>query len=173
LPDWELLAEETVYQRRRHIVLRRYRYPDGREGDFEVLVAPEVVCVVCITVDGDVVLARQYRPGPGGWLDEIPGGAVDPGEDGATAAARELVEETGYAGDLQFVGQVFQGAYTSMRKQVFVATGATQVAVPIPEESGVVEPVVVSLDEFRAHLRSGRLTDVAAGYLALDELGLL
>ena len=33
--------------------------------------------------------------------------------------------------------------------------------------------VLVSLDEFREHLRSGRCTDVGPGYLALDRLGVL
>ncbi len=35
------------------------------------------------------------------------------------------------------------------------------------------EVVEVSLEEFRDHLRSGQLTDVELGYLALDHLKLL
>ncbi len=31
----------------------------------------------------------------------------------------------------------------------------------------------MSLEDFRNHLRSGELTDVEIGYLALDHLGLL
>ena len=43
------------------------------------------------------MLVRQFRVGSASVCVEIPGGMVDPGEDPATAAARELAEETGYA----------------------------------------------------------------------------
>lgn len=170
---WELLSEEVLLATRRHVVRRRYRFPDGSEGDFEVLTGPQVASVLCLTADQHVVLARQYRPGPGDWLAEIPGGGIEAGEDPAVAAARELLEETGYAGDLRAVGRQWSGAYTTTVKHVFAVTGAVQVAEPVPEESGVCEPVLVSLEEFRAHLRTGRLTDVGPAYAALDVLGLL
>lgn len=36
-----------------------------------------------------------------------------------------------------------------------------------------IQVIEVSLDEFRAHLRAGSLTDVETGYLCLDYLGKL
>lgn len=45
-----------------------------------------------------IVLVRQYRPPLKGWTIEMPAGLVDQGEDQATAAVRELKEETGYSG---------------------------------------------------------------------------
>jgi 8-oxo-dGTP pyrophosphatase MutT (NUDIX family) len=51
-----------------------------------------VVCVTAFVPDGDgrVLLVRPNRRG---W--EMPGGRVDPGEDVAEAAVREVEEETG------------------------------------------------------------------------------
>ena len=43
-----------------------------------------------------VVLVRQPRSGAGVETLEIPGGGINPGEDPAHAALRELREETGY-----------------------------------------------------------------------------
>jgi ADP-ribose pyrophosphatase len=43
-----------------------------------------------------MLLLRHYRHGVGKLLWEIPGGMIDPGETALDAAARELVEETGY-----------------------------------------------------------------------------
>jgi 8-oxo-dGTP diphosphatase len=44
--------------------------------------------------DGSIALVRVSKPGASPWLD-LPGGALDPGEDEAAAAVRELGEETG------------------------------------------------------------------------------
>jgi ADP-ribose pyrophosphatase len=44
----------------------------------------------------EVVMVRNDRVTVGGFLLELPAGGIDPGEDPAEAAARELEEETGY-----------------------------------------------------------------------------
>ena len=72
-----------------------------------VVEAPNWVNVVARTVDGQFVLVRQIRHGIGAPSLEIPAGMVEPGEEPALAAARELVEETGYeAGSIRLLGQV-------------------------------------------------------------------
>ncbi|HEX8352482.1 MAG TPA: NUDIX hydrolase [Pyrinomonadaceae bacterium] len=69
---------------------------DGREHDFYVIEAPDWINVIPVTKAGEVVLIEQYRHGSEEVSLEIPGGMVDPGEEPAAAAARELAEETGY-----------------------------------------------------------------------------
>jgi 8-oxo-dGTP pyrophosphatase MutT (NUDIX family) len=49
-----------------------------------------------ITTNDEAVLVRQYRHGPQRITLEMPGGLIDAGEDPATAAMRECLEETGY-----------------------------------------------------------------------------
>ena len=68
---------------------------------FERLVLESVdwVNVVALDGDGQSLMIRQYRFGVGYTTLETPGGMVDPGEDSKTAAARELLEETGYVSD--------------------------------------------------------------------------
>jgi ADP-ribose pyrophosphatase len=61
-----------------------------------VLEGPDWVNVIPVTAAGAVVLVRQYRFGSASVTLEIPGGMVDPGEEPAAAALRELEEETGY-----------------------------------------------------------------------------
>ena len=71
----------------------------GRDGTYQVLRIADWANVVALTPDDRVVLVAQYRHGLDALTLEIPGGVLDPGEDPALAAARELVEETGYTGD--------------------------------------------------------------------------
>lgn len=73
----------------------------------------EIVVEVAIVVLTDRLgrVLMQHRspdahPEPGKWTP--PGGRLEPGEDAATAAHRELLEETGLTADLEFVRAVEQ-----------------------------------------------------------------
>ncbi len=88
--------------------------------------------------------------------------------------ARELLEETGYVGEVRFVTSVLPDAYTVFRKNALVVTDCEKKAESKLEENGeTVEAVLMSIKEFRAYLQTGQLTDVEIAYLGLDHLGLL
>jgi 8-oxo-dGTP pyrophosphatase MutT (NUDIX family) len=70
---------------------------DGVSSTFFVVENPDWVNVVAVTTDGKIVLIEQFRHGTGSLILEIPGGMVDESEEPEKAAARELLEETGYA----------------------------------------------------------------------------
>jgi ADP-ribose pyrophosphatase len=168
--EWIRVDEQPRYSGFRTIVTRRYLTPDGVERDFDIKVEEDTAVVVALTPGEEVVLVREYRPGPEASLLELPGGGVAPGEDPLEAARRELLEETGYEGKLRFVGSMADCAYSTRTRHTFAATNAQQVQAPAPHEGEFPEVVLLSLSDFRNHLRSGRLTDVGPGYLALDAL---
>jgi ADP-ribose pyrophosphatase len=168
---WRKLGERVAYERFRRIVSRTFELPDGRTADFEVTEGPDTVAVLALTEDDEVVLVREYRPGPEELVLELPGGLIDEGQTPEEAARRELLEETGYEGEIVPVGSLLVDAYSTFSKHACVATGCRRVA--DPAEGELTEPVLMPLAEFREHLRGGRLTDVDAGYRALDHLGLL
>lgn len=89
------------------------------------------------------------------------------------AAERELLEETGYTGQLELAGSSWLASSALTRRHVVIALNAKRVAAPSPEPGEFVEVVLMAMSEFRGHLRAGDLTDVDLGYLALDHLGLL
>lgn len=150
-----------------------YELPDGTEADWDIYGFAAVVAVLALTPEQEVVLARQFRPGPGLVLDEMPGGIIEDGEEVLAAAARELLEETGFAADLELAGGTWLAGASRTRRWVAVGRDATRVGDPTPGEGEFCEPVVVPLVSFRRQLAAGCLTDTDLGYLALDHLGLL
>jgi ADP-ribose pyrophosphatase len=168
---WRKLDERIVYDRFRRVVSRTFSLPDGTTAEFEVVELFDSAAVLALTPAEEVVLVREFRPGPEAVLLELPGGVVESGQAPMDAARAELVEETGYEGDLVRAGAILKDAYATNTKHVFAATDCRKVTEP--EEPHLTEPVLMPLPEFRAHLRSGRLTDADAAYRALDHLALL
>lgn len=68
-------------------------------GTFSLLECPNWVNVIATTPENEVILIRQHRHGVAEITIEIPGGMVDGEEEYITAGLRELLEETGYAGE--------------------------------------------------------------------------
>lgn len=56
----------------------------------------DYVSVLARTPEGRIPMVRQYRPAVETTTLELPSGLVDPGEDPARTAARELEEESGW-----------------------------------------------------------------------------
>jgi ADP-ribose pyrophosphatase len=168
---WRKLGERVVYERFRRIVSRTFELPQGQTAEFEVVEGRDSVAVLALTDAQEVVLVREFRPGPEEILLELPGGQVEDGQTPEEAANAELLEEAGYEGEMKLVGTMLWDAYGTRKKYAFVATRCRRVRPPAPGE--LTEPVVMSLRDFREHLRTGRLTDSDVAYRALDHLGLL
>jgi ADP-ribose pyrophosphatase len=170
---WQKNDEKLIYNGFRKIILKSFYLPNGKNKDFEIKKEGEIVCVLPITKDKTVVLAKQFRPGPEKVFLELPGGCVENGESPQEAIGRELLEETGYAGEVGFVCSIPIGGYSIGWRHVFVATECKRVCKQELDETEFIEVLEMSLKDFRNHLRSGQLSDVHTGYLGLDYLGLL
>jgi len=128
-----------------------------------VVKAPDWVNIIPIMKDGRVVLIRQWRYGIAAPCLEIPGGMVDSEENADEAAARELLEETGYhARQLRELGVTHPNpAFLSNRLTTYLATDLDLVE-PEREEFGVdderiaVEPTPMA--EIPGLIREGAIT---------------
>jgi ADP-ribose pyrophosphatase len=125
-PLVQVLSSELVHAGRVFSVVReRFRQPSGLEARVEVVDHPGAVCVAPLLDSGEIVCVRQYRHAAGDWLLEIPAGRVEHGEERASAARRELEEETGYrAGSLELLTEFFAApGFCSEWMSVYVARG--------------------------------------------------
>lgn len=145
----------------------------ARSGDFAVLNSPDWCNIVAVTPDERVVLVEQFRFGTGTHSLEIPGGIVDPGEDPAQTAARELLEETGYAGSSPIhIGSLSaNAAILNNRVHSFVVEGATRRAEQSLDEHEEMRVLTVPVGDLPGLIRTGRIHHsviVAAYALFLD-----
>lgn len=68
---------------------------DGESGIYGVVERGHAVIIIASTADGRILFVKQYRFPTESYSWELPMGGIDPGEESATAARRELREETG------------------------------------------------------------------------------
>lgn len=145
-------------------------FPSGLRRAFSLKDEPDVAVCLPVTADGRFVLVEEYRHGPRRRLFELPAGIVDPGETAHVAAAREALEETGYAGEVSHLGSTWISAYSNARKHIFVMRDARKVCEPQPEPHELMRVVIASREDLEDVLRSGELTDLDAGLLCLRAL---
>lgn len=170
---WKKNQQLIIHNGHRKILKKIFILPNGSRADYEIIDEGETACVVAITTNNEIVLAEQFRPGPEKYLLELPGGNVEKYETPLEAITRELLEETGYQGEIILINRTFGSAYSNRIRHNFLATDCIKISEPNPKKGEFVKLHFMSLDKFIEHIRNGSLTDVETGYAALDKLSLL
>ena len=91
---------------------------------------------------------------------EIPAGKIDPGEDPAVCAARELTEETGLVAErlVPIAQSLGAPGFSNEKTRVFYADGVRQ-SDAHPDAGEFVDVVWVDLDDVLAAIRAGLIED--------------
>ena len=141
------------------------RFPDGSQGDLEMIRHPGASAVVPLLDDPAgpnprILLVHQFRHAADDWLWEIPAGTLSSGEAPEVCAHRELVEEAGVeAGRLTRLTTIFTTpGFTDERIHLFQATELTPVALA-PEQDEFITVHEKSWSAVGKMIRSGKIRD--------------
>ena len=144
----------------RSIVDVEYELPNGKKRVFSLKNEDTAVAVLALDSFNNVILAKQYRPGPDHILDELPGGGVHKGELPLEAIKRELKEETGYeSNDWRELGIPFECAYSTITRHAFLATSCTKTGQSVLDDTEFIEVVKKPISDFFEQLLKGECTD--------------
>jgi ADP-ribose pyrophosphatase len=161
ISSWRVRAQRRLASYRVfHVTeLDAEREDTGQAHTFFRIDSVDWANIIPITTSGEVVMIRQFRHGLGRETLEIPGGLVDGDELPGVAAARELLEETGYrAGDVRELGAVSPNpALFGNRIHSFLATGCEKVADLHNDAAEQTEVELVPLDRIDDLLRDGTI----------------
>lgn len=131
----------------------------GVEHDFHIIESGEWVNIIPLTSDHRVVMVRQYRHGSRTVTLEIPGGLADSGDTPEEAAARELLEETGYqAEQWREIGVVNPNpAIFNNRCYTFLAQDIRKVSDLIPDQTEDIEVELIPLEDIPEMIRTRKI----------------
>ncbi len=143
----------------------RVRFPDGSEGELEMVRHPGASAVVPFLSDPrgedpQVLLIRQYRYAAEQFMYEIPAGRLDPGESPDACARRELREETGCDASLIEVMTTIYTTpgFTDEKIHLFMATGLTQ-GEAARESDEFIEAKALPISRCLTMIQQGEITD--------------
>jgi ADP-ribose pyrophosphatase len=157
----KVLSSKTVYEGpvfgiRRDEVIE----PSGVRTTREVITHPGSVVVLPVLPDGRILLIQQYRHAAHQYLWELVAGRIDTGESPREAAARELIEETGYrAKSLRVFLYMFPTpGFLEEKMYILLAKGLTAGEAE-PEEDEKIISCAYNRKKLEEMLRTGKLRD--------------
>ena len=150
----ELLLQASRFS----VVRHRQAYPGGVRIR-ETVQHPGAVAILPVW-DDKVCLIRNFRIAVNETLIELPAGTLEPGEDPAEAARRELAEETGFrANAIKKIGELWMSpGILNERMHLFVATQLTP-GEPSLEPGEDIQTLILQLSEALAMIGAGKIQD--------------
>jgi ADP-ribose pyrophosphatase len=150
------------------VVHDRIRLPNGDPSMREVVRHPGGVCVAARDEHGRWLMVDQFRYAFQTVLTEFPAGKLEPGEDPLDAAARELIEETGYrALELIPAGQLYPSpGYLNEIIHLYIAPHCTFVGQKLDHHE-FLNVRTMTLEELNASVMDHSQTDAKTMALVL------
>jgi ADP-ribose pyrophosphatase len=175
---WKILSSEYLFQdlwfKVRKDICER---PDGKIIDpYYVYEFPAWVTAFALTEENKVIMVHKYRHSLGEIFIELPGGCVDDSDKNfQDAAARELLEETGYAfSSFDYLGKISANPSTNNNlMHMYLAKGGKKMAELQLDHNEELEVNFYSIEEVKQLIKENRIVQsmhVACIMYALEKL---
>ena len=155
------LSSKTVFKGRiMEVDVLEVELENGKRSVREIVKHGVAVAIIPKLPDGRFVFIRQFRKPMERICFEVVAGNVDPGEDEADTAIRELQEETGYlAESVALLGSIYPSVgYCTERIDVFfcetIGKGETSF-----DDDERIEPVLLTEAEMDEMIRTNQIAD--------------
>jgi 8-oxo-dGTP pyrophosphatase MutT (NUDIX family) len=169
--EWTIHGERVIDDTRRAVLsVASVELPDGVQFEQYVLRVPAAAMVIVLNDADQVLMMWRHRFIVDRWVWELPGGYLDPEEDPAACAAREVEEETGWRPGPMTQLLTFQPMVGTIDQPniVYLARGAeqTSTALDVNEAERI---GWIPLSAIRQRIRTGEIVGAGsvAGLLAL------
>ncbi|MFB1050434.1 NUDIX domain-containing protein [Paraliobacillus sp. JSM ZJ581] len=144
--------------------------PDGNTSKREIIKHPGAVAIIAMTDNDELLMVEQYRKPLNKSIIEIPAGKLEPGEEPAVTAIRELEEETGYTTEkIDYVTSFYttpgfsnELLYLYFTKELILLDEKKQL-----DEDEFVVVHTISLSEAERLLQTQAIHDVKTAYALL------
>lgn len=134
--------------------------PDKKYSKREIVEHSGAAAVVPVTMNGDVILVKQFRKPVEEVIYEIPAGRLETKESAEKCALREMAEETGYtAGSLEKLTDYYTSpGFSNEVIHLYLARDLTEGQAK-PDEDEYLEVIRLPLKEALEMIRKGEIQD--------------
>ena len=163
--SWKKLASTILLKHPRLTVVEDdIELPDGHTSKYIYFANANDAAMVIAIKDDSILIQTEYSYPPDQHMYQLPGGAIEEGEDPIPAALRELEEESGYAAgvdsEVSYIGYFYVNNRRSAAKMHIVLvedpteTGETNFD---PEE--YIESEWIQLTTLRNMIKEGKIVN--------------
>jgi ADP-ribose pyrophosphatase len=156
---WKKIGRKTVFSSRFAKVFQdAVQLPNGHTiDDYMVVELPTVVIVVATDRAGKLMVLDEYKYPQDEVMRTLPAGHLNEGEDPVVCAQRELLEETGYAGNAKYIDAICDYPTKNLHKvHVVRITNITKTAQAQLEDTENLRPELITVAALKKEIKEGK-----------------
>ena len=160
ITSWKKIFEEKYSFGFRNIVVKTFEDQNGKVEVWPTFSNKDFGTVLAITEDNKIIVLKQFRVGPEEIVCQLPGGEMEAEDKNVEETmAKELLQETGYAGDIEYVGKFLMSAYDNYHGHLGIAKGVKKVAEATLDHNEFIEQHLMDVSEVKQLLKERKFID--------------